>query len=748
LDTNLPSGSSIKDAQLIAASVFTGEPDKGRVYHLSNLPETARNQKYGLATLTMPDTIVAGEPITLTFQFTIGETTLTTGARLRIAWRWPFDWADLQTQDPNAPDHLTVQSPNHVQIETTYEKRGDLNPWHHDIDFRITAGTLQKGDTLHITCTNWQAPTFATEDGNFLFLINPDNSNNWIRLTDAPRFTITAGKCTRLVVIAPADGMVGEKAIVRVRALDPWENATPIPSPILQGDGLEIGQPTQNDHFAVWEYPIVWTSPGVFRLHAEIDTFTAQSNPTRVYAEPPTQRIYWGDLHGGQTEIGCGAGSLDHHYAYAKHVASLQYTSQQANDHYVTKAIWDHVRHITPQHNVEGAFLAFLGCEWSPYTEDGGDRNVIYAQDEPRMRRSDRFFEEETPDPEPDLRHAPEFLDTFKKENVLLNLHVGGRPTNLNYHAPNIEPCFEIHSTHATSEWFVFDAIKRGYKVGITAGTDGVMGRPGACGSGRRVSRNVRNGLTAVYAPALTQSDLLNAFSNRHCYGTTGARILLDVQINGYPQGSVIATKGHPTINIQIEGTAPIERVEILRGTDVISTHDLAQKDPHRLRLLWGGAKMQGTAGDQRLIWDGHLKVENGTLADIHPIAFQCPLDTVEQISNTHIAFTSATAGNDMGFSFVANTNPNTTFHFTSAPSTFSCTHSQIQRTPLIVDAGDLDRRIEIGPAPQENSAQSVTLSITDTSPLSGEHPYWVRVTQTDRHRAWSSPIYVTTTDL
>jgi hypothetical protein len=59
-----------------------------------------------------------------------------------------------------------------------------------------------------------------------------------------------------------------------------------------------------------------------------------------------------------------------------------------------------------------------------------------------------------------------------------------------------------------------------------------------------------------------------------------------------------------------------------------------------------------------------------------------------------------------------------------------------------------LDRRIEIGPAPQENSAQSVTLSITDTSPLSGEHPYWVRVTQTDRHRAWSSPIYVTTTDL
>ncbi|MBT3605871.1 MAG: hypothetical protein HN521_22630 [Candidatus Latescibacteria bacterium] len=734
-----------KDAQLVVASLSTGEPNKGQVHHLSNLSDTERNQKYGIGNIDMPSTITAGESVTITFQITIGEIELPTNARLRIAWRWPFDWGDLQTSNSDAPNHLSIKSPEHVQIDTLYEKRGDLNPWHHDIDFHITEGTLQTGDTLHVTCTNWQAPTFTTDDGNFLLLINPDNSNNWMRLTDSPRFTIAPGEAERLVAIAPADGIVGEQTIIRIRALDAWENATPISAPTLQGDGIEIDQPTLNDQFPVWEYPVTWTSPGVHRLQAQANNLTTESNPTRVYTQSPKHRIYWGDLHGGQTEIGCGAGSLDHHYAYARHVAALQYTSQQANDHYVTKAIWDLVREVTPNHNIEGKFLAFLGCEWSPYTKDGGDRNVIYAQDEPRMRRSDRFFTEVNPDPEPDLRQAPEFLDTFKKENVLLNLHVGGRPTNLNYHAPEIEPCFEIHSTHATSEWFIFDAIKRGYKVGITAGTDGVMGRPGACGSGRRVSRNVRNGLTAVYAPTLTQNDLLQAFSNRHCYGTTGARMLLDVSANGHPQGSVITTDRHPDIQIQVDGTAPIERIEILRGTQVISTHHIAQHDPNRIRVLWGGAKEQGTAAAQRLIWDGQLQLIGGTLSDITPIAQQCPLDTVNQKSDTHMTWTSATAGNDMGFTCTLDALPSAALNFTSQPCTFTCTKSQIQNAPMTVNAGLLNAQVQIGPAPTEDSSKSAALSFTDTSPLSGEQAYWVRVTQTDRHRAWSSPIYITT---
>jgi hypothetical protein len=733
------------DAQLVAAALSTGEPDKGQVYHLTNLSDREVAQKYGSAQILMPRLIPAGKPVSLTFGFTVGETELRPGARLRIAWRWPFDWADLQTTDPDACNYLTVQSPDTARVDVVYELRGDLNPWHHDIDVRVTHGLLRSGDVLSLTCHAWQAPTFATEDGSFLFLINPDRSNRWNRLRDAQRFAIGPAEPERLVVIAPGDGVIGEKGTVRVRALDGWENAAPISAPTLTGEGVDLGPPRHNASFPVWEFPVTWTSPGIHRLQATFGDLAAHGNPTRVYAHAPEHRIYWGDLHGGQTEIGCGAGSLDHHYGYARHVAGLQFTSQQANDHYITRAIWDHVRTVTPRHDVPGEFLAFLGCEWSPFTRDGGDRNVLYARDEARLRRSARFFTEETPDPEPDLKRAPEFLETFRKEDVLLNLHVGGRPTNLDYHAPEIEPCFEIHSTHATSEWFVYDAIERGYKVGITAGTDGVMGRPGACGSGRRVSRNVRNGLTAVYASALTQTSLLSAFSGRHCYGTTGARILLDVHIDGQPQGSVLTLATCPEIKIVIEGTAAIERLEILRGTTVISTHQIAGCDPNRLRVLWGGARARGTAGDQRLAWDGQLHVIGGLLFDVLPVGRQCPLDTVRQISDAHVTWTSATAGNDMGFTCAIDALPTATLTFSSGPCSFTCAKSHVTRAPLVVDAGLLEARVEVGPAPREDGPQSVSLTFTDTAPPRGETPYWVRVTQTDRHRAWSSPIYIRT---
>jgi hypothetical protein len=729
------------DKEIIACSLFSGEPDKGRIHHHSDLPDADRIGQHGSIALTIANPIEAGSQADVRFTITIGETSLTTDAALRLAWRWPFDWADLQQTDPSAPNYLSAKFPDGVTADLLYEHRGNLNPWHHDIDIRITSGTLKSGDTIEVSCTRWDAPTFATEDGYFLIAISPDGSDHWIRLVDPRRFTIAPGVADRLIAISPADGYIGEQATIRVRAIDAWENATPIDPPHLKCTGATIQQPAPCPRFPVWEYPVEWTSTGVHRIHVLGDGLSCVSNPTRVTEKEPERRTYWGDLHAGQSEIGCGAGSLDHHYAYARDVAAMQFASQQANDHYITKALWEHVRQVTPRHNVEGEFLAYLGCEWSPYTEDGGDRNVIYMTDEPRMRRSDRFFKEHDPDPEPDLNRAPEFLDVFREEDVLLNLHVGGRPTNLEWHAPEIEPLFEIHSTHATSEWFYFDALRRGYKVGVTAGTDGVMGRPGACGSGRRVTRNVRNGLTAVSATSLTQRAVADGFFARHCYGTTGARILLDVSIDGSPMGSEIAVTRAPRIQIVCEGTAGIERIDLFRDTELIESRTLADPDPSRYRILYGGSKEEGTAAAQRQHWDGTMRIGNGTLGDIKPVGLQCPLNQIMQNGET-VNWALATAGNDMGFTFTLE--GDASLDVSTDPCSFSCTRSELDAEYKTVDAGGLQRRIEIGHAPSDETPLSVSESFVDENPLDGEHAYWVRITQTDRHRAWSSPIYLT----
>ena len=54
------------------------------------------------------------------------------------------------------------------------------------------------------------------------------------------------------------------------------------------------------------------------------------------------------------------------------------------------------------------------------------------------------------------------------------------RTADLRWHEPTLERLIEVHSTHATSEWFLMEALQRGYRMGVTAGSDSVDGRPGA----------------------------------------------------------------------------------------------------------------------------------------------------------------------------------------------------------------------------------------------------------------------------
>ncbi len=706
------------------------------------MPDADRLAQHGQASIDQPPVFEAGSTVHIRFRFTVGETMLPTGAGLRVAWRWPFDWSGLQTGDPTAPNHLSVTAPGHCDVTAAFERAAGLNPWQHHIDCQVMEGTLRPGDVVEVEVRSWEGPTFTTEEGYFLMLIRPVDDECWIRLVDAPRFSISAGPPSRLIAIAPGDGVVGDQTTVRVRAVDVWENPSPIDPPRLSGGAEQVGPPVLCEGYPVWEVPMRWTAAGVQRLEVLAGALQTMTNPTRVFETPPERRLFWGDLHAGQSEIGCGAGSLDHHYAYARLVAGLQFTSQQANDHYISAALWQHVRDVTKRHNSED-FLAYLGCEWSPYTEDGGDRNVLYLTDQERLHRSDRFFEEATPDPTADLRRAPEFLDAFRTRDVLLNLHVGGRPTNLDFHAPQIEPLFEVHSTHATSEWFLLDAISRGYKVGVTAGTDGVMGRPGACGPGRRVTRNVRNGLTAVCAVSLTQRHVADAFFARRCYGTSGARILLDVDVNGEPMGGEVQmTAGTVRISVQVEGTAPIERVDFFRGVELISSQKMSDDDSDRLRLLWGGARERGTAGGQRQPWVGTLHLDEGQVTDVVPVAMQCPNDRLV-VGDGVLRWWATTAGNDMGCTFGVK-GPAQSIRIETEHASFYAALAEVRSESIVVDAGGLNRRIELSRAPAIGSALNAKASFEDSQPLMGEIAYWVRVTQTDRERVWSSPVYVT----
>lgn len=750
---------------LLISRVAPGKPE---LHHCFDMPDEERSRLHGRGTHIPIGELMVSQPTTVEFEFTIGEQPVVAGGRLMVVWRWPFDWSDLQTEHPSDDGFMrtefvaaNVSARERVTLETSYKWIAGIEPWHHTITIKVAAGELVEGDSVRLVCGDtsgggrgWCAPTCAARRARFLMLIDHAGNGKRIRLVDSPPFRVLPDKAVRLVAFTSSDAIVGTPFEVTVRSEDCWGNpTTPAGTTSLVAEPANSETrieriPTDGADPPIEKFLVTASREGDLCFQATSAGLSAHSNSIRVQQEPPPLQLFWGDVHSGQTEIGCGAGSLAEHYAFGRDCAGLQFTTHQANDHYVTLDEWNHTREITDEFYEPGRYVPFLGCEWSALTKDGGDRNVFYLDDEPRLRRSDRFFVESEPDPEPDVRTGPEFVEAFSDLNALVNIHVGGRMTNLDWHAPKIEKLCEVHSTHGTSEWFVHDALSRGYRVGITAGTDGVMGRPGACHPGRRLIRNLRNGLTAVYAKELTRESLWEAFQRRRCYATTGERIRLWFEVNGAAMGSQIDCDSDPSVSFRVEGTAAIERVELFRGTDVVHTWQVAEPDSTDdgvlLRVLWGGTERKGTARLQRVRWDGSLTVELGDVELIDSVNVQSFADRVEAVAPNRIEWSNATAGNASGIIVRVRGGQSTKLRFASEPASFEVGLANVDDSH-IVDAGGVGRFVKIGPSPSIDGPLVYAATWTDSDPPSGITPYWLRVTQVDQAMAWSSPVYVST---
>ena len=727
----------------------SGFPDGPHIHHFPGVDVAERHRRHGRGRIDRSAPARAGDRIGLNLRFDLGETAVPAGGHLRVVWLWPFDWATPQADDPGAPDYVKASCPKPgVELRVTCAFRGDLVPWNHQIDVEVVSGELNRGDWVELACREWRAPTFIVAEAELLFLINPEGGRRWIQLPPVPAFPIVAGSPDRLVALAPADGLVDEDLELTLRVEDEWGNPLIVEGSapeIVPAEGVRGVSVEPAEKMPAYCARVRIAGPGIHRIEAALPDFglKAVTNPVRIAREHPALRVFWGDLHAGQGQIGCGVGSVRHHFDWARHVAGLQLCSHQGNDHHVSLDLWERTRRETAAADEDGRFAAFLGCEWSAATPEGGDRNVIYRGDEPRLRRSGRFFTEDAPDPEPDLETAAEFLGAMRDEPVLVNMHAGGRRTNLDFHEPAIETLAEIHSTHGTSDWFVLDALRRGYRVGITGGTDGVTGRPGCDHPGSRLIRNARGGVTAFLAADLSREALWEAMAARRCYATDGPRIRLAVTADGHPMGSEYATDGCPLVAIEAEGTAGIEQVDLLCGTEPLWTWRPAGTAGDALRVLWGGTERHGGAPEQRVSWKGRFTVEDGRIAGMEPVALATPFDRVEQTGARTVRFDTVTAGNRMGMCLEIEGGPSTSCRFESGPATFGFALSQVRNQPMAVDAGGASRHVIAGPAPAPELPPRVELSFRDTRAVSGLCPYWVRVTQVDQHRAWSSPIYV-----
>ena len=111
----------------------------------------------------------------------------------------------------------------------------------------------------------------------------------------------------------------------------------------------------------------------------------------------------------------------------------------------------------------------------------------------------------------------------------------------------------------------------------MLASSDNHVGMPGrSYPHDRQVHTPFPGGLAAVWSPKLSRDSIFDAIRQRRCYGTTGARIVLQFRLNGKPMGSDVQLehgRAKRLLSLKARGADAISRVEIIRDGTTIHTY-------------------------------------------------------------------------------------------------------------------------------------------------------------------------------
>jgi hypothetical protein len=735
----------------------------------------------GSATLLPPGPFVAGSHAELTLVYTAGTFGIDDTGMLKISWRTTSDMAKPQFTDRSGPNYTTVEASNGAQLDYWVE-RLNIRPWVNTLLIRVGRGFLRAGDTLTVRfgdrrrgSPGLRLQTNCEERFALKTYVDAFATYEFTELPVSPGFALVPGPAARFKAILPSLAVVGEPFRLAVAAEDLWGNPTALGAGRL---ALSASQTIRNLPSTITPKPdegplvldnLVMDAPGdvELRLNADHGEEVARANPMQVVASAPLRR-YWGDLHGQSGET-VGTNPAESYFRYARDKAFLDIVGHQGNDFQITDAFWQELNRLTAEFDVPGRFVCVPGYEWSGNTGMGGDRNVFYRREGRPIRRSSHILVSgQAKEGEEDCYTADELFRALKDEDAVVIAHVGGRYADIRLaHDGRLERAVEVHSTWGTFEWLLHDAFEQGYRVGVVCHSDDHKGRPGATRPGASTFGAI-GGLTCYLMPELTRDALFEALRRRRHYGTTGTRLFMQVRgtfaepVTGFsddPQlgpaqersvrevlmGDIVRSGSVPMrLAVEVIGTAPIERVDVLHGTRVAQSvrpytaADLAR----RVRVLWQGAEYRGRGRETH--WQGRLTLTGNRIVSFAPVNFLNPEREVrETAAGAELSWNSVTTGNLAGIDLWLQEPCSGTLRVESNVVSGQVDLAALTDETVAFDGGGLGRRLSLYRLPETDWSRHVTFEHTVTFPGGTDLPVYLRVTQADGHQAWSSPIYL-----
>jgi len=336
--------------------------------------------------------------------------------------------------------------------------------------------------------------------------------------------------------------------------------------------------------------------------------------------------LYFGDVHKHTNLSPCA--NVDPYnqspaesYEHARRLANSDFLCICDHAEKITVEQWRDCMRIAQEHNKPGQFVAWPAVEWA--TNLYGHRNLYFRDyDVPLI-------------PGTEFTSPPALWATIRERGLpaLTIPHHPARELNadLTRTDDELEPAYEIFSGWGNEEYhgaplqdtdrsytrgFAVDTLLRGFHMGFVGGGDGHPAPPADCG------------ITGIYAQDLTLPSLWQALKQRRTIATTGAKIKVDMHINGYPLGSVIhygpddAADLFPLeIGVAVQGTDTIASVDIVENGVTVHTKTKPRARLDQMAYTWyhpggpmNGARRIGSSGDvSRFIYvrvtqrDGHM---------------------------------------------------------------------------------------------------------------------------------------------
>ncbi len=730
----------------------------------------------GSAVLEPMGAFEAGSYGSFTVTYTAGPFGIDDSGGIKISFRTTTDMGKPQFTDPAGDNYTTAEASNGAGLHLMFD-RINIRPWVHTLYVRLIGGFLRGGEKLTIRfgdrrkgSRGIRLQTNAETYFPFKIYVDAFATYDFTEFPDSPAIDLVPGPVAEWRAIMPTLRRPGETFRLAVAKLDRWGN------PQAKGDGtftltstlpvkglperLTIG--AEEGTLLLDDLSVATPGDLVIGFKDARGKEVFRSNPLRIAAGEVA--TYWSDFHGQSGET-VGSGSARDYFAFARDQALLDIVGHQGNDFQITEAFWDELNRLTREFHEPGRFVTMPGYEWSGNTGVGGDRNVFFRQEGRVIHRSSHALVMDGRDGNTAAHTATDLFSALGDQEAVTFAHVGGRYADISVgHDGRIERSVEIHSTWGTFEWLLHDAFRLRYRVGVVCNSDDHKGRPGLASPGASLFGAI-GGLTCLKLPALTRDNVFEALKRRHHYGTTGVRLHLDVQATFQgdaelfdddpllgpttsrktktaTMGDIVRAKGPIGLGVAISAPTPIERVDVLRGTELVATRRPYAPSPvsRRLRVIWEGAEYRGRG--RQVSWNGDARIAGNTIRSAKAVNFLNP-ERELVLNGDRLDWTSLTTGNLAGMELMLDDPSTGSLMVSTKPAKADWKIADIGAEDKVVEAGGLGRRLRAYRLPEENPHRTFAFDLDVAIEPDKDNPIYVRVTLEDGHQAWSSPIYV-----